>query len=66
MLVGQNLDDSLLGAHLTSVDVLDRIEVGVLLDVMDDALVGVALRHPLLMKMDCCLREVGAALQRKD
>jgi len=66
VLFARNLGDFVPDVHLTSVDVLDHFEVDVLLDVTDDVLVGVALHHPLLMKMDYYRREVDVALQRKD
>jgi hypothetical protein len=66
VLFARSLGDFVPDAHLTLVDVLDRFEVDVLLDVTDDVLVGVALLHPLLMKMDYYRREVDVALQRKD
>jgi hypothetical protein len=66
VLFARNLGDFVPDVHLTLVDVLDRFEVDVLLDVTDDVLVGVALLHSLLMKMDYYRREVDVALQRKD
>jgi hypothetical protein len=66
VLFARNLGDFVPDVHLTLVDALDHFEVDVLLDVTDDVLVGVALLHPLLMKMDYYRREVDVALQRKD